>query len=62
MTDLNHLIAVLKLYTEHNPVTSSSLEQKFEVTGAELRSYIRKLRRAGHPIANSPFGYYYAKS
>ena len=60
--DKNHLIAILKLHSATDPVTSKYIEENFRVTGPELRAIIRELRRSGHPIANSPYGYFYAKT
>ena len=60
--DLNHLLAKIRLHSKEYPIYSSVLENYFETTGPQIRDAIRQLRRAGYPIANSPKGYFYAKS
>lgn len=59
--DKNHLLAVIRCHRKHNPVYSSDLELQFNATGPQIRDAIRCLRRDGHPIANSPKGYFYAE-
>lgn len=42
-------------------VISSSLESKFELSGAEIRQIIRRLRFDGVPIGSSAKGYFWAR-
>lgn len=45
-----------------NAVTSKTLENKFCVSGKELRDQVNALRRDGIPIATDQSGYFYAKT
>lgn len=55
------ILARIKLHTKQNPVYSAEIERQYNLSGAEVRSAIRDLRRQGEPIANSSNGYYYAR-
>lgn len=50
----------IRLHHATNPVYSVELEQRYGITGTEVRNIVRELRREGKPVANSKQGYYWA--
>lgn len=58
---LVHIWADIHKSSSINPVFSKQLENRYKLSGAEVRSVIHRLREDGKPICSGSEGYYLAK-
>ena len=56
---LEPVLEIISLYGADSPLKSYVIEERFYITGPELRAVIRHLRRLGYPLGSSSKGYYY---
>ena len=58
---LVHIWADIHKSSSINPVFSKQLENRYKLSGAEVRSVVHRLREDGKPICSGSEGYYLAK-